>query len=222
MKTKVCIVCDKKYTPNSNRQRYCSICGKQHAREAKNAARRLYRQMHRVAPQAKICLNCGNTYIPASGAQKYCLDCRSIQKNKVCKDHNIARWERIKQSPELHQSQKNALKKYREAHKDDPVYRARIRESSKKAREARKKDPVRMARFRAAKRLWWAKHTNDPAINRQHRIKGTEQYAKDRIDPEYMALRNSKRALSLAKEKEGLNAVPFFQAMAAAAAINDK
>jgi hypothetical protein len=178
--------------------------------------------MHRVAPQAKICLNCGNTYIPASGAQKYCLDCRSIQKNKVCKDHNIARWERIKQSPELHQSQKNALKKYREAHKDDPVYRARIRESSKKAREARKKDPVRMARFRAAKRLWWAKHTNDPVINRQHRIKGTKQYAKDRIDPEHRARVNSKKALSLAKEKEGLNAVPFFQAMAAAAAINDK
>ena len=222
MKTKVCIVCDKKYTPNSNRQRYCSICGKQHAREAENAARRLYRQMHRVAPQAKICLNCGNTYIPASAAQKYCLDCRSIRREEVRKANSIAKWAKIKQSPELQQDWKNACKRYREAHKDDPVYRARIRESSKRAREARKKDPVKMAQYRTANRLRYAERKNDPAVNQQQRIKHAKLYAKCCSDPEYRARLNSKKALNSAKEKEGLNAVPFFQAMAAAAAINDK
>ena len=221
-KGRVCVICKQTYTPNSNHQKYCSICGKRHAREVANAQRRLYRQAHRTAPQAKICINCGNTYIPTRGPQKHCLDCRIVQKKKRSKARHIARWERIKQAPELHQACKDAVKKWRDAHKDDPVWRARRREHSKKAAEARKKDPVRMAQHREVCRIWWEVHKNDPAVRMRHLIQATEKYTKGCGNLEYRARVNSKKALSLAKEKEGLNAVPFFQAMAAAAAINDK
>jgi hypothetical protein len=184
----------------------------------KHEAGTRWRQRHRAAPQAKICLNCGVTYIPASAVQKYCLDCRE----RVRKDYNIAKWAKIKQSPELLQASRDAGKRFHETHKHTSEYTSRRNASAKRTREARKNDPARMAKFRINLSIRWAERCNDPEVKCRQQIKHAKLYDKGRTDPEYMALRNSKRALNCAKEKEGLNAVPFFQAMAAAAAINDK
>jgi len=82
MKTKVCIVCGKKYIPNGGRQKRCSTCGVEHNRLLEREAGRIYRQKHRVVTQVgtiqdRVCQVCGKIYSPTGRCQKYCSTCKT-------------------------------------------------------------------------------------------------------------------------------------------------
>lgn len=180
IKTRVCLVCGKEYRPNGNRQRYCSICGQQHAREVHNASHKRYRQMRRAAPQSRACIRCGVDYIPTNAPQKYCQACGIIHARECSVRYNAARQKKIKESPELQRKRLEAQRARNEA-----------------------------LRY-------------DPSVRLQRKISSAKEYARRRLDPGHAAQVNNSATLYRARRSYALDAVPFFQAMAAVAAINDK
>lgn len=84
---KVCPHCGKEFTPNSNRQQFCTVeCRKAYQQKEKEQARRAERGDHYY--RQRTCEICGKAYWPTHSQQKFCSDeCCKVNHNKVTLDY---------------------------------------------------------------------------------------------------------------------------------------
>jgi len=249
---RVCQVCGKIYSPTGRCQKYCSACKTKVQLETNVIRKRLYRAEHRTLPNTRQCDICGKKYRPFNSLHKYCSECgiekrmeqsrlsarRSQLKRKCAKQPSTCKMCGKELVPSGHfikycsetcrragykAAQAEGALRYHERNKHLPEYKQAARDHAKRHYAAHKNDASYIAKKARNFKRYLDRHKHDP----EFRDKATFRamlYNKTRCkkDSAYKDLLQGQMAKAKVNKKLRLGSVPFFQAMAAAAAINDK